>query len=652
MIKSLWNDTEAAKYTNDDLAMRVYTSRLLGADDTLVLHGGGNTSVKSTITNIFSEKEEIIYVKGSGWDLATIEKPGFAPVRMDMLLKLAKLETLSDTDMVNYERAAMIDPNAPTPSIEAILHAIIPFKYVDHTHTDAVVTVTNTPNGKDKIKEIYGNSVVIIDYVMPGFILAKTVYEATKNIDWSKTKGIVLLNHGLFSFADDAKTSYENMIEMVSMAEKYIQQKGKKLETKEPKSFEPLMLASIRQSVSRLTEKAIVATTTLSSFATLSNAKELVQRGPLTPDHTIRTKRFGAFFESDFKAETEEFADNYKTYFETYKEEKHTLINPAPNYGILKDSGLIAFGATLKDAKIIRDIATHTLSSIINAESVGGWSTLGAKDLFEIEYWELEQAKLKKSGSKPEFSGKIVLITGAASGIGKVCTEQFVANGACVAALDINPSIETMYKKAEILGLKCNVTNIDEIKAAIEKTVLTFGGLDIIISNAGIFPPSANIDELGLDMWQKSMDINLTSHFLLLKEAIPYLKLGIDPAVVMIASKNVPAPGPAAGAYSVAKAGQTQLARVAALELAKYNVRINSIHPHAVFDTGIWTDEVLAKRAAHYGMSIEEYKKNNLLKCEITSKDVANMAMAMAGRVFEKTTGAQVALDGGSDRII
>jgi NAD(P)-dependent dehydrogenase (short-subunit alcohol dehydrogenase family) len=196
------------------------------------------------------------------------------------------------------------------------------------------------------------------------------------------------------------------------------------------------------------------------------------------------------------------------------------------------------------------------------------------------------------------------------------------------------------------------VTNHEDIRSAIEKTVLTFGGLDIIVSNAGIFPPSANLDELGLDMWQKSMDINLTSHFLILKEAIVYIKLGIDPAVVMIASKNVPAPGPAAGAYSVAKAGQTQLARVAALELAKYNVRINSIHPHAVFDTGIWTDEVLSKRAAHYGMSIEEYKKNNLLKCEITSKDVAKMAMAMAGGTFSKTTGAQVALDGGSDRII
>jgi len=252
MIKSLWNDAEAAKYTNDDLAMRVYTSRLLGADESLVLHGGGNTSVKSTITNIFGEKEEIIYVKGSGWDLGTIEKPGFAPVRMDTLLKLAKLDTLSDTDMVNYERAAMIDPNAPTPSIEAILHALIPFKYVDHTHTDAVVTVTNTPNGKDKIKEIYGDSVVIVDYVMPGFILAKTVYEAIKNCDWSKTKGIVLLNHGLFSFANDAKVSYENMIEMVARAEKYIADNGKKASMQEPKPFEPLILANIRQAVSKI----------------------------------------------------------------------------------------------------------------------------------------------------------------------------------------------------------------------------------------------------------------------------------------------------------------------------------------------------------------------------------------------------------------
>lgn len=652
MIKSLWNDAEAVKYINDDLAMRVYTSRLLGADESLVLHGGGNTSVKSTITNIFGENEEIIYVKGSGWDLGTIEKAGFSPVRMQILLKLAQLESLSDTDMLNYERAAMIDPNAPVPSIEAILHAIVPFKYVDHTHTDALVTITNTPNGKEKVLQIYGDSVVVIDYVMPGFILAKTVYEATKNSDWSKIKGIVLMNHGLFSFADDAKKSYENMIDMVATAEEYIKTNAKYTHLKQPIEFDELEVAKIRKEVSVAAKKALVATTIKSQISTVENAKTILQKGPLTPDHTIRTKRFGAFFVDDYQSETKEFVDNYLSYFNEFKSEFHTLINPAPNYGVIKDCGIIAFGSSLKESKIVGDIASHTADSILKAESIGGWETLGASDLFEIEYWELEQAKLKKTSNKTEFSGKVVVVTGGASGIGRACVEQFSSNGACVAVFDLNPVVETMYKKSEILGIRCDVTKSDEIEMAIKKTVLTFGGIDILVSNVGIFSIGESLDSLSDSTWQRNLDVNLTAHFLIMREVLPYLKLGIDPSVVMIGSRNVQAPGPLSLAYSVSKAGQTQLARVAALELAQFGIRVNTIHPHAVFDTGLWNKELLETRAMQYGKSVEEYKKNNLLKCEISSMDVARMAVSMAGNTFAKTTGSQISLDGGCDRII
>ena len=274
------------------------------------------------------------------------------------------------------------------------------------------------------------------------------------------------------------------------------------------------------------------------------------------------------------------------------------------------------------------------------------------KDIFELEYWELEQAKLKKTGTKPEFQGKIVLVTGAASGIGHACVQAFHAQGACVAALDINPEIAGQFKQADILEFKCDVTNWQQLQTAVERTVEVFGGLDILISNAGCFPAGETIESLNSDTWKQSLNLNLTSHEMLLQICIPYLRNGLNPAIIIIASKNVPAPGAGAAAYSVAKAGLTQLGRVAALELGGEGIRVNMLHPHAVFDTKIWTPEVLEKRAQHYGMSIEEYKTNNLLKVEITSKDVAALACAVAGSAFAKTTGAQIPIDGGNDRVI
>jgi NAD(P)-dependent dehydrogenase (short-subunit alcohol dehydrogenase family) len=292
------------------------------------------------------------------------------------------------------------------------------------------------------------------------------------------------------------------------------------------------------------------------------------------------------------------------------------------------------------------------MKAISQAEQLDSWTALSKKDLFEMEYWVLEQEKLKKgSGAKP-MQGRIALVTGAASGIGKACVERLVAEGAVVAALDINPSITTSFNKAEILGLQCDVTDDEQLKQAIKKTVTQFGGLDLLITNAGIFPKSLSIADMNSDTWSKSLDVNVTSHQKLLTLCVPYLTLGINPSVVIIGSKNVGAPGPGASAYSVAKAGLTQLGRVAAMELGEKGIRVNVLHPNAVFDTGIWTDEVLETRARHYGMSVDEYKRNNILKVEVTSKDVAEMAVMMLGPVFSKTTGAQVPIDGGNDRII
>ena len=653
-MTSLYNDKEANNYKTD-LDLRVYTSRLLGRDSSLVLHGGGNTSVKSTATNLFGETEDILYVKGSGWDLATIEAEGFAPVKMEMLLKMAELKELNDPDMVKYQRLAMTNPSAPNPSVEAILHAIIPFKFVDHTHTDAVVTITNTEGGEGKIKELYGDKVLIIPYIMPGFVLAKLIYDMTRDVDWSKLEGMVLMNHGLFTFNDDAKKSYEKTIELVNKAEQYLVNNGASLHVEEQSlHVELLDLAKIRKEVSNIKGYATISILNDSDTAvnfSKQNIQKISQQGPLTPDHVIRTKRIPAILGANFESDLNSYVEAYKNYFEENKKDE-TLLNPAPNFAILESGGTLSFGKNAKEANIIKDINDHTFEAILKAEKLGGYKALSAANIFEVEYWSLEQAKLKKSGNSPEFSGKVAVVTGAASGIGLAIAKMLNAKGAAVVALDINPEVTSVFNKADMIGVKCDLTKSEDIQNAVAVAVKSFGGIDIVVSNAGIFTPSENLDVLSDENWDKSININLTSHQKLIKETAPFLKLGVDASIVMVASKNFPAPGKGAAAYSVAKAGQTQLARIAALELGEFGVRVNTLHPHAVFDTAIWTDEVLQNRAKAYSMSVEEYKTNNVLKTEIKSTNVAELVCAMAGKAFAKTTGSQVAIDGGSDRII
>ena len=641
----------------DLLKLRVYTSQLLGKESGLVLHGGGNTSVKLTERNFFNEKEDLIYVKGSGWDLATIREEGFAPVRMNVLLQMARMENLSDNDMVKHQRAAMTNPNAPSPSVEAILHAIIPFRFVDHTHADAVVTISNTPNGRKKIEEIYGDSVLIVPYVMPGFILSRKVYELTRDLDWKKLKGIILLNHGLFTFHDEARQSYEEMIALVSKAEQYLKKKRATIAITRHRSEPDLLrLARLRKAVSLKMGSAAIAMLNASpealSFSSLKNVSSLVSRGPITPDHIIRTKRTATVVGKNPEKSVEQFASDYENYFVKYSNGKLMMLDPAPRWAIIPGQGVVSFGKNLADAKIVSDISEHTIKAIQQAEKLGGWQALSQKDLFEMEYWELEQAKLKKSSASKIFQGKIALVTGAASGIGEACALGLAKEGALVAACDINPKVKKMGDENGITGIVCDVTKEKNLKNAVEQVIMKLGGLDLLVSNAGVFSKSASIEELDNDTWEKSLALNLNSHRLLMKMCLPYLESGINPSIVIIGSKNVPAPGPGASAYSVAKAGLTQLARVAALELGKKGIRVNVVHPNAVFDTGVWTDQVLRTRAAQYGISVEEYKRNNVLKTEVTSKDVAAVVLQLLSAAFSKTTGAQIPVDGGNDRVI
>lgn len=661
-MKNRWIDSEAAARASEDadLGLRVYTSQLLGADADLVLHGGGNTSVKGELQNIFGETESVLFVKGSGWDLRTIEGAGFPAVKMDHLLRLGALDSLSDSEMMRQLRLALLDPTAPTPSVEAILHALIPHKYVDHSHADAVVAISNSPDGEAVLQEIYGDEVLILPYTMPGFILAKQVAEAAADVQWSSLRGIVLLHHGIFTFDEDAQTSYSTMIELVSKAEQYLDKKmaaaGLATASYAPDAEDCLQLSRLRRSAADVMGRPVLLRLETSSqavgFASLENCDDLATRGPLTPDHTIHTKAFAAIFADDPVPGLQQFQVDYRDFFEKHSDESHQCLDSMPRYGVWRDKGMVYLAPNQKRLGIVQDISQHTIKSIQQSEQLGGWQTLPSQDLFDVEYWELEQAKLKTSSKVPEFEGKVVVVSGAASGIGRACVQEFVEKGAVVLALDIAEGFAAQFESACVMPVHCDVTNSAAIDSALCQMVLEFGGIDIVVSNAGSFPASQLLEDMEDSNWESSQQLNLTSHMKLLRCAVPFLRNAIDPAVVIVASKNVPAPGPGAAAYSVAKAGLTQMARIAALELGEAGIRVNVLHPNAVYDTAIWTDEVLASRAEHYGLSVEEYKTSNVLRTEVASIDVAKAVAIFAGDSLAKTTGAQLAIDGGNERVI
>jgi len=657
-MKNLWNDADT-KELKSDLALRVYTSRLLGQDSSLVLHGGGNTSVKITETNIVGEQEEVLYVKGSGWDLASIEKAGFSPVRMAHMVKLGKLESLSDPQMVNELKTQLTNLLAPAPSVETILHAILPFKYVDHTHADAVVTISNTANGEERIREIYGDRVVIVPYVMPGFDLSKDVSRLFSEQATDKTEGMVLLNHGIFSFGSTAKQSYDRMIDLVDLAEKYlISQNAWKIEKPlgniNSKSIRN-EIAQLRQSVSTVIGSPVLLNLTNSKrgidFSNRDDVVDIATRGPVTPDHVIRTKRIPMI-----GRDVEQYVKEYVSYFNTYEpnaKERKSMLDAAPRVILDQDFGLCAVGKNMSEIGIIADLYEHTMQCILKAENLGGWQALPASDIFDLEYWDLEQAKLQKSGNAPEFQGEVVLITGAASGIGKACVESFLARGCAVVGIDLDISIESTSSSVNYLGLVCDVTDENALKNMLESSVRYFGGIDMLVLNAGIFPGGKTVAELATDEWRKVFSVNLDANLILLRETYPLLKLAPNKGrVVIIGSKNVSAPGPGAASYSASKAALNQLMRVLAMEWGGDGIRLNILHPNAVFDTGIWTDEVLEARAKHYRLSVDEYKTNNILKVEVRSIDVSELAAEMCGALFSRTTAAEVPVDGGNDRVI
>jgi rhamnose utilization protein RhaD (predicted bifunctional aldolase and dehydrogenase)/NAD(P)-dependent dehydrogenase (short-subunit alcohol dehydrogenase family) len=560
--------------------------------------------------------------------------------------------------MVNELMTHTLRAGAPAPSVETLLHALLPQRYVDHTHADAVLSVSNSPDGDKRIRDIYGDRVVVIPYIMAGFDLAAYCAREFPKQATKRTVGMVLLSHGVFSFAAEARESYELMIELVSMSEKYLEAKKAwsiGLPVAASSGFKREEAAKLRHEVSKEAGFPLLCLCNDSprflGFARHPEVARISQRGPATPDHVIRTKPV-PMLGRDVKG----FGSAYRAYFESNAKkakEPKTILDAAPRMALDPEFGLAAFGRTAKDTRIVEDLYEHTIDVILRAEALGGWRALDERHTFDIEYWDLEQAKLRKAGTTPPFTGEVAVVTGAASGIGKACVEAFFRRGAAVVGLDRNAAIETTWNRADFLGLTCDLTDSKSIEKSLDAAVARFGGVDMLVLNAGIFPSSQSIQDIGAEIWRSAMTVNVEANLLVMQRCHALLKLAPRGGrIVVIGSKNVPAPGPGAAAYSASKAALNQLARVAALEWGKDGIRINSLHPNAVYDTALWTDEVLASRAKAYNLTVEQYKKNNLLKTEVGSKDVAELAAEMCGALFSKTTAAQVPVDGGNERVV
>ena len=645
--------------SSDPIDELVHVSRLIGGDPSLVLHSGGNTSIKAPRKDVYGVPQEALYIKGSGTSLATIDASGFAAVDLEMVRRLLSLSELSDFDMSNELRRAMFDVSGPSPSIETILHAFLPQRVVLHTHADAFLAISNTPDGVAILDGVYGDVGVQVGYHRPGLPLALACVDAWEEQAGPETIALLLERHGVFTFGETANEAYERMVHVIGRAESYVAAAQVGAEsTAEPSGTraDPGELAAFRAAVSRVAGKHLVMTSdnsdSVGSLLATSDMEHVVARGPVTPDHVIRTKPRPLVGRDvdQYRLEYEEYFSHHQA---RWGKDDLVMLDAAPRIALDQEWGLLSFGDTYAAARTAGDVYLHSIDTIVAAEALGGYRPIGADDLFEVEYWSLEQAKLKLAGAPPALAGQVGIVTGAASGIGRACARALLDKGAAVCGVDIDGTVGSTFDDPGWLGVRADVTNPDQMSAAIVETVDRFGGIDIAVIGAGIFGSSTPIAELTAAEWHQVMSINVDSVVAFFAQLHPIL--AVSPAtgrVVVIGSKNVSAPGKGAAAYSTSKAALVQLCRVAALEWAEDGVRVNMVHPDAVFDTGLWTPALLEERASRYGLTVEEYRRRNLLGTEVSSAGVAALVTDMVGPGFATTTGAQVPIDGGSDRVI
>lgn len=649
---------------NDPLDELVHVSRLLGSQPDLVLHGGGNTSYKGSVVDVFGDEREALFVKGSGINLATIEPGGFAVTDLEMVRRLLSLEDLSDFQMVNELRRSLLDVSGPNPSLETILHAFLPHRFVIHTHADAFLAVSDTADGDAVLRELFGDSAVLADYRRPGLPLALACIEAWDAQANDQTTVLFLKHHGVFTFGESAEEAYGRMFDVVGALEGKIasvaagnatSSADKTIRTTELSATDPVELARFRAEASDAAGQPMIMTRVadaeVAGFVSRPDLEALTAKGPATPDHVIRTKSRPLV-----GRDVASFVSEYKAYFDTHSAEQGTdlvMLDPAPRVVLDSEWGLLGIGESYAASKISSDIYRQTIDCVNGAEALGGFRPLGVESQFEIEYWALEQAKLALAEPSRGLTGQIAIVTGAASGIGRACAQALLDDGAAVCGIDLSADVASTFEQPTWLGVQANVTDRQQMRSAIAQTVERFGGIDIVVIAAGIFGQSAPIADLPVEDWRKVLSINVDSVFEFFQDVHPILAASpVSASVVMIASKNVPAPGKGAAAYSTSKAALVQLSRVAALEWADDGIRVNMVHPDAVFDTGLWTPELLAERAEKYGLTIDEYKRRNLLSTEVKAASVGALVLDMCGPGFVATTGSQVPIDGGSDRVI
>ena len=671
-MKNNWSNLEAKKYIkkytklghSKDMALRVYTTRLLGRNSELVLHGGGNTSVKTSIKDIDGKYYDVLCVKGSGWDMSEIEPAGLPAVKLNPLLALKNKKYLSDEDMVAYQKRNLIDIKSPNPSVETFLHAFLPFKFVDHTHSDAIMDVTNRPNGKDLCKKNFGSKVSIVPYVMPGFGLAQKineVYNKNPNINC-----LILLNHGIFTFDNDAKKSYDLMIKYVSIAEKTIKKlKRKKINqiknynTKfKPHEIAPILRGLLSENQNKKFILNYRSNKNLNYFINGKDVKRYSSIGTATPDHVIRVKPFPLVITpkqnssiEDFKKIAEKSFKNYRKkyvrYFNTNKKKvkgKKTMLDTSPRVILVQNVGLFSVGDSLNASKIAGDLSETNARVISSVEETTKYKFIPEKDLFDVEYWSLEQAKIKKA--KKILQGNVVVITGGFGAIGSATYKLFKNYGAEIVLLDYDAKkVKRMRGKIKDLCLYCDVRNKNSVKKAFKKISEQYGGIDILISNAGT-AIGGSIAEVDDKILRKSFEDNFFSHQNCASETIQIMKKqNIQGCLLFNISKQSVNPGKNFGPYGLPKTALLSLCKQYALDYGTLGIRSNGVNADRI-RSGLLNDGMIKSRAKAREVSTDEYMRGNLLLNEVKAEDVAKAFFHLA--ISKKTTGAVLTVDGGN----
>ncbi|KAJ55896.1 short-chain dehydrogenase [Actibacterium mucosum KCTC 23349] len=671
MIENWYDAAKAAEWRSNagddpadqELGERVYTSRLIGQNPDLLMHGGGNTSVKLERPDIFGNMQRVLHVKGSGWDLDVIEAPGLPGVWLDPLLKLRALDAMSDEDMVNYQRSSLLNSASPNPSVETLLHAFLPHKYVDHTHATPFLVLANLPNAADICREIFGDRLGIVPYIMPGFGLAKKaaeVYEQNPDVE-----GLLLIQHGHFAFGGTAKESYDTIVRHSNEVAAYFGLNSLTPIGERVPAAGLDALPVLRGVIAEVTADRDGAMPVFDlrngpathEFMLRDDIEALAKRGMASPDHVLRTKgqplilRKADLVSRDaIKAKVEAFANDYRAYFDRQApnaNEPKKLLTPDPKHAWIEGIGLVGMGGNAKAASAAADLAEQNIRVRAVGEDAGGFYPLNEKDQFDCEYWSLEQAKMGK-GTPPPFQGKVVMVTGGAGAIGLATAKAFAAKGANILLVDMDQG--ALDKSLESLG-KWHATHAADItvsgaaEAAVQAAIAAFGGLDILVSNAGSATGGAMLD-LDDAAFRKAFELNFFAHKNFATTAAKLMQTqGRGGQILFNISKQAINPGKNMGAYGTPKAATLFLMRQLTLELAGSGIRVNGMNADRI-RSGLLTDDFIKERAAARGVSEETYMGGNLLGREVEARHVADGFVNLA--LMERTTGHVVTVDGGN----